>query len=125
SGVSWAAVAEGKLVPAGEKVDMYLEGADQHRGWFHSSLLTSVATRGHAPYNAVLTHGWVLDERGKAYSKSEIEKARAAGAKVEYVDPVAWMEENGAELLRLWGAAADYQSDVVVSETVLDQQSES
>ena len=72
SGVSWAAVAEGKLVPAGEKVDLYLEGADQHRGWFHSSLLTAVATRGQAPYKAVLTHGWVLDERGKVYSKSEI-----------------------------------------------------
>ena len=72
SGVSWAAVAEGKLVPTGEKVDLYLEGSDQHRGWFHSSLLTSAATRGQAPYKAVLTHGWVLDERGKAYSKSEI-----------------------------------------------------
>ena len=78
SGVSWAAVAEGKLVPAGEKVDLYLEGSDQHRGWFHSSLLTSAATRGQAPYKAVLTHGWVLDERGKPYSKSEIAKARAA-----------------------------------------------
>ena len=87
SGVSWAAVAEGKLLPAGEKVDLYLEGADQHRGWFHSSLLTAAATRGHAPYKAVLTHGWVLDERGKPYSKSDIAKARAAGAKVNYVDP--------------------------------------
>ncbi len=87
SGVSWAAVAEGKLLPAGEKVDLYLEGADQHRGWFHSSLLTAAATRGHAPYKAVLTHGWVLDERGKPYSKSEIAKARAAGAKIDYVDP--------------------------------------
>ena len=87
SGVSWAAVAEGKLVPAGEKVDLYLEGADQHRGWFHSSLLTAAATRGQAPYKAVLTHGWVLDERGKVYSKSEIAKARAAGAKINYVDP--------------------------------------
>ena len=61
--------------PAGEKVDLYLEGADQHRGWFHSSLLTSTATRGQAPYKAVLTHGWVLDERGKVYSKSEIAHA--------------------------------------------------
>jgi isoleucyl-tRNA synthetase len=125
SGVSWAAVAEGKLVPSGEKVDLYLEGADQHRGWFHSSLLTSVATREQAPYKAVLTHGWVLDERGKPYSKSDIAKARAAGAKVDYVDTAVWMEKNGAELLRLWTAAGDYQGDIVWSKTVLDQLSES
>jgi isoleucyl-tRNA synthetase len=125
SGVSWAAVAEGKLLPAGEKVDLYLEGADQHRGWFHSSLLTAAATRGQAPYKAVLTHGWVLDERGKVYSKSEIAKARAAGAKINYVDPAVWMEKNGAELLRLWTAAADYQGDVVFSDTILAQLGES
>jgi isoleucyl-tRNA synthetase len=125
SGVSWAAVAEGKLVPAGEKVDLYLEGSDQHRGWFHSSLLTSVTTRGQAPYKAVLTHGWVLDERGKVYSKSEIAKARAGGAKINYVDPAVWMEKNGAELLRLWTAAADYQDNVVFSDTILAQLGES
>jgi isoleucyl-tRNA synthetase len=125
SGVSWAAVADGKLVPKGSKVDLYLEGADQHRGWFHSSLLAAVAARGSAPYKAVLTHGWVLDERGKVYSKSEIEKARAAGIKTDYVEPSVWMEKNGAELLRLWVAAADYQSDVVFSKTILDQLGES
>ncbi len=125
SGVSWAAVADGKLVPKGEKVDLYLEGADQHRGWFHSSLLISTATRGKAPYKAVLTHGWVLDERGKVYSKSEIARARAAGAKTNYVDPGLWMEKNGAELLRLWTAAGDYQNDIVFSETILGQLSES
>jgi isoleucyl-tRNA synthetase len=125
SGVSWAAVADGKLVPAGAKVDLYLEGADQHRGWFHSSLLAAVAARGTAPYKAVLTHGWVLDERGKVYSKSEIEKARAAGLKTDYVEPTVWMQKNGAELLRLWAAAADYQSDVVFSKTILDQLGES
>ena len=125
SGVSWAAVADGVLVPKGEKVDLYLEGADQHRGWFHSSLLTAVAARGTAPYKAVLTHGWVLDERGKVYSKSEIEKARAAGIKTDYVEPGAWMEKNGAEVLRLWAAAADYQADVVFSKTILDQLGES
>ena len=125
SGVSWAAVADGKLVPKGAKVDLYLEGADQHRGWFHSSLLAAVAARGTAPYQAVLTHGWVLDERGKVYSKSEIEKARAAGQKTDYVEPSVWMEKNGAELLRLWAAAADYQSDVVFSKTILDQLGES
>ncbi len=125
SGVSWAAVCEGQLVPPGDKVDLYLEGADQHRGWFHSSLLTGVATRGQAPYQAVLTHGWVLDERGKVYSKSEIAKARAAGAKIDYIDPGVWMEKNGAELLRLWTAASDYQSDIVFSKTILDQLGES
>jgi isoleucyl-tRNA synthetase len=125
SGVSWAAVADGKLVPPGTKVDLYLEGADQHRGWFHSSLLAAVAARGTAPYKAVLTHGWVLDERGKVYSKSEIERARAAGIKTDYVEPSTWMEKNGAELLRLWVAAADYQSDVVFSKTILDQLGES
>ena len=125
SGVSWAAVADGKLVPSGDKVDLYLEGADQHRGWFHSSLLTSTATRNQAPYKAVLTHGWVLDERGKVYSKSEIARARAAGAKIDYIDPGVWMEKNGAELLRLWTAASDYQGDVVFSPTIFDQLSES
>jgi isoleucyl-tRNA synthetase len=125
SGVSWAAVADGVLVPKGEKVDLYLEGADQHRGWFHSSLLAAVAARGTAPYKAVLTHGWVLDERGKVYSKSEIEKARAAGLKTDYVEPGVWMEKNGAEVLRLWAAAADYQADVVFSKTIMDQLGES
>ncbi len=125
SGVSWAAVADGKLVPTGDKVDLYLEGSDQHRGWFHSSLLTSVATRDQAPYKAVLTHGWVLDERGKVYSKSEIARARASGAKLNYVDPAVWMEKHGAELLRLWAAAGDYQGDIVFSETILNQLSES
>jgi isoleucyl-tRNA synthetase len=67
----------------------------------------------------------VLDERGKVYSKSEIAKAREAGIKTDYVDPSAWMEKNGAELLRLWAAAADYQSDVVFSKTILDQLGES
>ncbi|HSS38386.1 MAG TPA: class I tRNA ligase family protein, partial [Polyangia bacterium] len=125
SGVSWAAVADGKLVPKGQKVDLYLEGADQHRGWFHSSLLVSTATRGMAPYKAVLTHSWVLDARGKFSSKSEIAKARAAGIKIDYVEPAVRMEKNGAELLRLWTAAGDYQSDVVFSEAILTQLSES
>lgn len=125
SGVSWAAVCEGQLCPPGDKVELYLEGADQHRGWFHSSLLTGVATRDQAPYQAVLTHGWVLDERGKVYSKSEIAKARAAGAKLDYVEPSVWMEKNGAELLRLWTAAADYQGDIVFSKAILDHLGES
>jgi isoleucyl-tRNA synthetase len=118
-------VADGKLVAPGEKVDLYLEGADQHRGWFHSSLLTAVATRDAAPYKSVLTHSWVLDEKGRAYSKSTIAAARAAGEKIDYVDPAVWMEKNGAELLRLWTAGGDYQSDVVFSQTILDQLGES
>ncbi len=73
----------------------------------------------------MLTHGWVLDERGKPYSKSEIAKARASGAKIDYVDPAVWMEKNGAELLRLWTAAADYQNDIVFSQTILNQLGES
>ncbi|MES1204588.1 MAG: isoleucine--tRNA ligase [Pseudomonadota bacterium] len=127
SGVSWAAVCEGQLVAPGDKVDLYLEGADQHRGWFHSSLLSGVATRNQPPYKAVLTHGWVLDERGKVYSKSEIAKARAAGAKgaTDYIDPSVWMEKNGAELLRLWTAASDYQNDMVFSKAILDHLGES
>ncbi len=125
SGVSWAAVAEGKLVPHNAQVDLYLEGADQHRGWFHSSLLVATATRGHAPYKAVLTHGWVLDEQGNPYSKSDIEKKRAAGGKIDYVDPAVWMEKNGAELLRFWAASADYQTDIVFSKTIIDQLGES
>ena len=118
-------MADGQLVPSGEKVDLYLEGADQHRGWFHSSLLTAVAARQAAPYKAVLTHGWVLDERGKAYSKSEIAAARKAGAKIDYIDPAEWIAKNGAELLRLWTAAGDYQSDIVFGKAILDQLSES
>jgi isoleucyl-tRNA synthetase len=125
SGVSWAAVADGKLVPAGHKVDLYVEGADQHRGWFHSSLLTSVAVQDKAPYQNVLTHGWVLDEKGRAYSKSDIEKARAAGIKIDYVDPSVFIEKNGAEILRLWVASGDTQADVVYSQTIINQLSES
>ena len=68
----------------------------------------------------MLTHSWVLDERGKFYSKSEIAKARAAGVKIDYVEPAVRMEKNGAEMLRLWTAAGDYQSDVVFSEAILD-----
>jgi isoleucyl-tRNA synthetase len=67
----------------------------------------------------------VLDERGKVYSKSEIAKARASGAKVDYVDPGEWMQKSGAELLRLWTGASDYQSDIVFSKTILDSLGES
>src|SRR5439155_8889783 len=124
SGVSWAAVCEGR--PGldnsastegrpGIPVDLYLEGSDQHRGWFHSALLTAAATRGHAPYRAVLTHGFVLDERGRPYSKSEIERARREGKKIEFIPPEKVIAEQGAELLRLWTASADFRSDVAYS----------
>jgi isoleucyl-tRNA synthetase len=109
SGVSWAAVAErGKnsQVP----VSLYLEGSDQHRGWFHSSLLTSMAIRGKAPYDAVLTHGFVLDGSGRAMSKS-------VG---NVVAPEEIIKKYGADVLRLWVAASDYRDDVRVSGQILD-----
>ena len=78
--------------------DLYLEGSDQHRGWFHSSLLQSCATRNRAPYKGVLTHGFVLDEHGRKMSKS-------LG---NVVTPQAVMEQNGADILRLWVVSSDY-----------------
>ena len=107
SGVSWAAVAErgGMGVP----VDLYLEGSDQHRGWFHSSLLTGMAVRGAAPYRAVLTHGFVLDGQGRAMSKS-------LG---NTVAPEEVMKKYGADILRLWVASTDYREDVRVSSEIL------
>jgi isoleucyl-tRNA synthetase len=128
SGVSWAAVCEGKeglSHPTGPTVDLYLEGSDQHRGWFHSSLLAAAATRGHAPYRTVLTHGFVLDENGRPYSKSEIEKARREGRKVEYIPPEDVIKQQGAELLRLWAAQADFRNDVQYSRGHLTQLGES
>ncbi|HEX2574247.1 MAG TPA: isoleucine--tRNA ligase [Polyangia bacterium] len=127
SGVSWAAVCEGRpeLDASNDKdprpIDLYLEGSDQHRGWFHSSLLTAAATRRHAPYRAVLTHGFVLDERGRPYSKSEIEKARREGLKIEYIPPEEVIKTQGAELLRLWSASADFRNDVAFSRSHLNQ----
>jgi len=109
SGVSWAAVAARDPhmeVPVG----LYLEGSDQHRGWFHSSLLTSMAIRGQAPYKAVLTHGFVLDGQGRAMSKS-------VG---NVVAPDEIIKKYGAEVLRLWVAASDYRDDVRVSPEILN-----
>ena len=94
--------------------DMYLEGPDQYRGWFHSSLLIGVAVRGGAPYRQVLTHGWTLDEHGRPMSKS-------LG---NTVLPSEICEKWGADLLRLWVASQDYQSDVRMSENVMTQLSE-
>ncbi len=108
SGVSHAAVMEvDKRLswPA----DMYLEGSDQHRGWFQSSLLASVGTRGIAPYRTVLTHGFVVDGHGKKMSKS-------LG---NVVAPQEVIKKNGAEILRLWVSAEDYRDDIRISKEIL------
>ena len=108
SGVSYAAVLKGrKWWPA----DLYLEGSDQHRGWFHSALLAGVVTDHRAPYKAVLTHGFVLDGQGKKMSKS-------AG---NVVAPQDVIKQSGAEILRLWVAAQDYRDDVRISQDILNQ----
>ncbi len=94
--------------------DLYLEGADQYRGWFQSSLLTSVAAHGKAPYKTVVTHGWVVDENGRKQSKS-----LGNG-----VDPMNIVKRYGADVLRLWVSSADYHSDMKVSDNILKQLSE-
>lgn len=96
--------------------DLYLEGADQYRGWFQSSLLTSVAMgRGSAPYKTACTHGWVVDGDGRKMSKS-------IGNGIE---PRKIVERNGADILRLWVASSDYHSDIRISDEILKQLSES
>jgi isoleucyl-tRNA synthetase len=92
--------------------DLYLEGSDQHRGWFHSSLLESCGTRGRAPYDAILTHGFVLDEKGYKQSKS-------LGNTVAPQDVVA---QSGADILRLWAASSDYAEDMKLGPEVLKTQ---
>jgi isoleucyl-tRNA synthetase len=124
SGVSWFAVCEPNP-DLGVPVDLYLEGSDQHRGWFHSSLLAGLGVAGRAPFKAVLTHGFVLDERGKPYSKSEIERARKAGHKIEYIDPAQLIGQQGAELLRAWVASVEFRGDMSYSKTILGHLGES
>ena len=94
--------------------DLYLEGADQYRGWFQSSLLTAVATKGEAPYKTVVTHGWVVDGEGKKMSKS-------LGNTIIPDDVV---KQYGADILRLWVASSDYHADIRVSPEILKQLSE-
>ncbi len=113
SGVSHAAVLE-KNDHLQSPADMYLEGSDQHRGWFHSSLLAAVGTRDAAPYKAVLTHGFVLDEKGRPMSKS-------VG---NVVAPEKVIKQYGAEILRLWVATQDYRNDTRVGDAILKQVSE-
>jgi isoleucyl-tRNA synthetase len=118
SGSSWAAVVQqnGLKYP----VDLYLEGSDQHRGWFQSSLLTSVAVNGHAPYRCVLTHGFALDEKGHKMSKSLGNVVDPLviinGGKDQKKDP-----PYGADVLRLWVSSVDYSSDVPIGNTILKQ----
>ena len=88
---------------------MYLEGSDQHRGWFHSSLLESCGTRGRAPYDIVLTHGFCLDEKGEKMSKS----------KGNVTAPQDNIKDSGSDILRLWVAAADYSDDLRIGKEIL------
>ncbi|UCD89724.1 MAG: isoleucine--tRNA ligase [Desulfobacterales bacterium] len=113
SGVSHAAVLE-KRSNLKWPADLYLEGSDQHRGWFHSSLLTAVGTRGRAPYESVLTHGFVVDAEGKKMSKS-------LG---NVIAPDEVIHKHGAEILRLWVSASDYRDDIRISENILKQLSD-
>ena len=108
---------QGVLVERGMKypADLYLEGSDQHRGWFNSSLITSVAINGVAPYKGLLTHGFVLDGEGRKMSKS-------LG---NTIDPLKVMNQYGADILRMWVASVDYTGDVRISMDMLKQVSES
>ncbi|MDR3605109.1 MAG: isoleucine--tRNA ligase [Syntrophaceae bacterium] len=113
SGVSWAAVLE-KRPSLEYPCHMYLEGSDQHRGWFHSAMLTSVGTRAQAPYRNVLTHGFVVDGQGKKMSKS-------IG---NVIQPSQIIDKYGADILRLWVSAEDYRDDIRISPEILDRLSE-
>lgn len=118
SGVSFAAVAEAEQLASLKDdvlVDLYLEGSDQHRGWFHSSLLCALATRQRAPYRAILTHGFVVDSSGKKLSKS----------KGNYKPPETAIEKDGAELLRLWTAYEDYRDDIRLSQEIFNRLADS
>lgn len=115
SGISWRAVVEKRADELGHTpVDMYLEGSDQHRGWFQSSLLTSVATQGKAPYKQVLTHGFVFGEDGRKMSKS-------LG---NYIRPDDIIKNYGADILRLWAASVDYRNDIKIGNNIIGQLTE-
>ncbi len=115
SGVSWRAVVEKRADELGHTpVDMYLEGSDQHRGWFQSSLLTSIATQGKAPYKEVLTHGFVFGEDGRKMSKS-------LG---NYIRPDDIIKNYGADILRLWAASVDYRNDIKIGNNIIGQLTE-
>lgn len=112
SGITWKSVVEKRHEELGHTpVDLYLEGSDQHRGWFQSSLLTCMATEGHAPYKEVLTHGFVLDGDGRKMSKS-------LG---NVVAPQQIIKVYGADVLRLWAASVDYRNDIKIGENAIKQ----
>jgi isoleucyl-tRNA synthetase len=116
SGSSWAAVLDSGVWPTLQyPADLYLEGSDQHRGWFMSSLMISIGARGKPPYRAVLTHGFLVDGEGRKMSKS------LGNAP----DPQGLLKKYGAELMRLWVAASDYRDDIRFSNAILDTLSES
>lgn len=115
SGVTWRTVVEKRSEELGHiPVDMYLEGSDQHRGWFQSSLLTSVAVAEKAPYKQVLTHGFVFGEDGRKMSKS-------LG---NYIRPDDIIEKYGADILRLWAASVDYRNDTKIGDNIIKQLTE-
>ncbi|MBE7703498.1 MAG: isoleucine--tRNA ligase [Cyanobacteria bacterium SIG28] len=115
SGITWRAVVEKRAEELGHTpVDMYLEGSDQHRGWFQSSLLTSIATQNKAPYKSVLTHGFVMDGEGKKMSKS-------IG---NVVTPQEVINVYGADILRLWAASVDYRNDTKIGDNIIKQLAE-
>ncbi len=115
SGSTWKAVVEKRSDELGHTpVDMYLEGSDQHRGWFQSSLLTSIAVQGKAPYKTVLTHGFVFGEDGRKMSKS-------LG---NYIRPDDIIKNYGADILRLWAASVDYRNDTKIGDNIIKQLTE-
>ncbi len=115
SGVTHRAVVQKRHEELGElPVEMYLEGSDQHRGWFQSSLLTSIATTGKAPYKTVLTHGFVFGEDGRKMSKS-------LG---NYIRPDDIIKNYGADILRLWAASVDYRNDTKIGDNIIKQLAE-
>jgi isoleucyl-tRNA synthetase len=113
SGTSWAAVVD-ERPELGGHADMYLEGSDQHRGWFHSALLTRVAVAERAPYDVVLTHGFTLDGQGRKMSKSAMNA----------LAPEQTIKKHGADLIRLWVASEDYRDDVRISDEIFTTLSE-
>lgn len=115
SGSTWNAVLKSRNYDAGHyPADLYLEGSDQHRGWFQSSLFLSAAVEHRAPYKAILTHGFTVDAKGEKMSKS----------KGNVVAPDKVLKQYGSEILRLWVALSDYQSDLKISDEILKQTAE-
>ena len=115
SGSTWNSVLKSRNYDAGEyQADLYVEGSDQHRGWFQSSLFLSAAVEHKAPYKGVLTHGFTVDDKGEKMSKS----------KGNVIAPEKVLKEYGSEILRLWVASSDYQGDLKISQGILKQISE-